>query len=120
MKFAQALLILAIYGCPSLSAQSPESYLSLSADQARKIAQSTRVSGQVGKSLDFRILATDRSFNYKLRATWMTPDVIGANARLLQLSLRLSDDQTRKLVAEAEAIRDTVILVELDPREGSG
>lgn len=50
----------------------------------------------------------------------MTPDVIGANARLLQLSLRLSDDQTRKLVAEAEAIRDTVILVELDPREGSG
>lgn len=101
-----------------LSAQ--ETYLSLTADAARKIALSMRETGQAGKSLDFRILATDRSYNYKLRATWMTPEVIRANARLLQISLRLKENEARALVKEAESIDGTVILVEIDPREGSG
>lgn len=97
-----------------------ESYLSMTADAARKIALSTRETGQAGKTLDLRILATDRSYNYKLRATWMTPEVIRANARLLQISQRLKESEARALVKEAESIEGTVILVEIDPREGSG
>src|SRR6266705_4931635 len=94
--------------------------LALDANTARSVALSTRVSGQVGKSMDFRVTGTDRSYNYKLRATWLTPDVIRATARLLQLSEHMSDEQTQALVAEAEAAGDTVVLVEIDPREGSG
>jgi hypothetical protein len=92
----------------------------MDAKRAQDVALSTRSSGQVGKSLDLRILKTDRSYNYKLRATWMTPEVVRANARRLQLIHRLSDDQTRALVSEAEEVDGTVILVEIDPREGSG
>ena len=106
--------------CSLSTAQPSDSYLKLSKDQARKTAESARVGGQVGKTFDLRILSTDRSFNYKLRATWMTPEVIRANARLLQLTQRLSDEETRRLVSQAEAIKDTVVMVELDPREGSG
>src|SRR5690606_34086712 len=58
--------------------------------------------------------------NYKLAATWLTPDVIRAGARLLQLRSRLSDAETRALVAEAAAVPGTVVMVEIDPREGSG
>ena len=50
----------------------------------------------------------------------MTPEVIRATARLVQLADGLSDEQTHQLVAEAEGAGDTVILVEIDPREGSG
>jgi hypothetical protein len=79
-----------------------------------------RVNGEVGRSLDLRVISTDRSINYKLRATWMTPDAIRACARLEQLNKRLSDDEALRFVGEAERAGDTVILVELDPREGSG
>jgi hypothetical protein len=79
-----------------------------------------RVNGQVGGSFDFRITHTERSYNYKLRATWFTPEAARAAARLAQLSERLSDDQTQAIVDEIERVRGTIIMVELDPREGSG
>jgi len=97
-----------------------EEYLSWDAKRAGSIAQSTRVNDQVGKSLDFRVIHTERSYNFKLRATWFTPEVIRARARLVQLADRLSVDATRALVAEADLAGTTIILVELDPREGSG
>ena len=50
----------------------------------------------------------------------MTPEVIRAGARQVQLSDFLSDEETRHLVLEAEPAGDTVIQVEIDPREGSG
>ena len=50
----------------------------------------------------------------------MTPDVIRASARLIQLREGLTDAETRALVEEAESIEGTVIMVELDPDEGSG
>ncbi len=100
--------------------QGTEEYLHWDAKHARSIAQSTRVSGQVGKSLDFRIVHTERSYNFKLRATWLTPEVIRARARLVQLAEHLSDDATRSLVAEADMAGLAIILVEIDPREGSG
>ena len=100
--------------------RSAQSYLSWSANQVEQIGRSTRVNGRVGGIFDFRVVHTEHAYNYKLRATWLTPDVIRATARSLQFSKRLTDAQTEALVAEAEAAGDTVFLVEIDPREGSG
>ena len=97
-----------------------DDYLKLTAKQAAAIANTQRVGGQVGGSLDLRVISTDRSYNYKLRATWMTPDVIRAVARLQQITHGLSDADTRKLITDAERAGDTVLMVELHGREGSG
>jgi hypothetical protein len=102
------------------SSSQDESYLSWDERRAVEIGRSFREDGRVGGIFDTRILSTNRSYNYKLRATWMTPEVIRASARLAQLREFLTDDQTRALVEEAESAGDTVILVEIDPREGSG
>jgi hypothetical protein len=104
---------------PVVIAQTDD-YLQWNARQAEAIGNGMREKGRVGSFLGFRGLHTERAGNYKLRATWLTPDVIRATARLLQLSNRLTDEQTKSLVAEAEAAGDTVVLVEIDPREGSG
>lgn len=104
----------------ALPARGQDDYLRMDAKAARATALALRVNGQVGGSFDFRVRSTDRSYNYKLRATWLTPEVIRATARLVQLAQGLTDDETRKLVEEAEQAGDTVILVEIDPREGSG
>jgi len=97
-----------------------ESYLTWNAKQAEDVGRSMYQTGRVGGFWDTRMLKTDRSYNYKLAATWLTPDVIKATARLAQLRSRLSDDETRALVAGALAAGDTVVMVEIDPREGSG
>lgn len=69
---------------------------------------------------DTRLLKTERAQNYKLRATWFTPDVVKASARFAQMKSRLSADDTRRLVQEAEGAGDTVVVVDIDPNEGSG
>ena len=97
-----------------------DGFLHWNAKQAKTVALATRVNGQVGGTFDIRVIGTDRSYNYKLRATWMTPEVIRAVARLQQLAKALTGDETRKLVTESEAVGDVVIQVEIDPREGSG
>jgi len=97
-----------------------ESYLSWTVAQAENVGKAMRDNGQVGSSFDFRVIHTERAINYKLRATLLTPEVIRASARLEQFRNRLTDEQTRKLVAEAEAAGDIIVMVELDPREGSG
>jgi hypothetical protein len=79
-----------------------------------------RKDGRVGGYFDLRVKSTNKSYNFKLRATWLTPDVVRAGARLIQLQERLSDAEAKALVAAAEAAADTIVLVELDPREGSG
>lgn len=95
-------------------------FLRLDAKRASTTGLSMRVNGEVGRNFDLRVISTDRSINYKLRATWMTPEAIRACARLEQLSKGLTDAEAVRLAAEAERAGDTVILVELDPREGSG
>src|SRR4030042_4045298 len=50
----------------------------------------------------------------------MTPEVIRASARITQIKNYLTDTETRALVAEAEKTGDLVVMVEIDPREGSG
>lgn len=102
------------------SASQDDAYLSMSTERAAALGRTMRADGRVGGWFDTRILSTDRSYSYKLRATWLTPDVIRATARLEQLSSYLSDEATRQLVMDAEAAGDTVVLVEVDPQEGSG
>jgi hypothetical protein len=109
------------------SADMPERYLSWSLQQADAIALSTYRDGKVGSrtllfltGIDTRALKTERAQNYKLRATWFTPDVIRASARHTQLKSRLRDDETRRLVTDAEAAGDTVVMIEIDPNQGSG
>jgi hypothetical protein len=98
----------------------PNAYLSWTADQAEQIGKSLRTNGKVGSSWDFRVINTDHAINYKLRATLLTPEVIRAAARLEQLRNRLTKEETKQLVADAEGAGDLTILVEIDPREGSG
>jgi len=95
-------------------------YLTWSAEQATMRGKATYIQGRVGHLLDARLLKTERAYNYKLAATWMTPAVIRASARLIQLAERLADEKTAVLVADAERVGGTVVMVEIDPREGSG
>ncbi len=115
-----AMVLAAGLVLPELPEAEREDYLKMDAKSARTAALAMRVNGKVGGSFDFRVRSTDRAYNYKLQATWLTPEVVRATARLIQLVEGLTDDQTRKLVEEAEAAGDTVVLVEVDPREGSG
>ena len=116
------LTVAMVLGAPVAvqDAGSKPGYLAWSAAEAERIGKSMRANGRVGGAFDLRVLHTDRAFNYKLRATWLTRDVIQATARLLQLSERLTDSQTEDLVRNATAAGDVVMMVEVDPREGSG
>ncbi|MBC7899813.1 MAG: hypothetical protein H7070_07130 [Saprospiraceae bacterium] len=97
-----------------------EGYLTWTASQAENIGKSLRATGKAGSLFDFRVIHTDHAINYKLRATLLSPEVIRASARLEQIRNRLSNEETRKLVGEADSAGDLVIMVEIDPREGSG
>src|SRR3990172_4293907 len=108
--FCFALVVFAAAGL--LAQSTAEDYLTWDAGKAHSIGDSTYERGRVGGYFDTRLLKTERSYNYKLAATWLTPDVIRATARLEQLRLRLSVEQARALVADAEAAGDTVIMVE--------
>lgn len=100
-------------------AAAPDAYLTWTAKLAEAAGRAGRKTGRVGGFWDDRGLKTERAYSYKLAATWFTPDVIRATARLVQLRSHLSDEQTRALVTEAESV-GTVVMVEIDPREGSG
>jgi hypothetical protein len=97
-----------------------DAYLSWTPAQAQSVGESAYKKGRVGGFFDGRLLKTERAYNYKLAATLLSPSVIRASARLSQLRSRLTQEQTRALVTEAEAVGGTVVMVEIDPREGSG
>jgi hypothetical protein len=121
-----ACLVLLVLSCSGISipqqltSNEREDYLSWTAEQANDIGKAWRVSGRVGGALDLRVIHTEHSYNYKLRATLMTPEAVRATARLEQLRMRLTDAQTRELVTEAEKTAGLVALIEIDPQEGSG
>ena len=97
-----------------------DDYLAWSPKQADTIGKSTYQTGQVGRTVDLRVLRRERSYNYKLAATLLTPDVIKATVRLQMLSGRLDEAGARAMTAEAINPAEIVVLVEIDPREGSG
>ena len=115
--FAVCLLLSATI---AFAQNAPDAYLQWSASQCESVGKSTTVRGRVGSSWHGRGLKTEQAIYYKLSATWFTPEVIRASARCAQLKSRLSDEETKKLVEEAEAVAGTVVMVELDPDEGSG
>ncbi|MFZ1700391.1 MAG: hypothetical protein WBO10_13460 [Pyrinomonadaceae bacterium] len=123
-RLVGGLLVLLGAGLVSVAAQSmgvdPESYLTWSSSQAQKIGKSTRENGKAGGSFDLRIISTNKAINYGLRATLMTPEVIRAAARVVQLRDRLTNVETRQLVARAEEAGDLVVMIEINPNEGSG
>jgi hypothetical protein len=103
-----------------LRAGGADEYLQWTAKQAEAIGTRAYQRGRVGGRFDTRFLKTERSYNYKLAATWLSGEAIQATARLLQLRSRLSDAEARALVTEAQAVAGTVVMIEIDPREGSG
>lgn len=115
-----ALLMIAVGTARDARQDAAQAYLSWSLKQAEEKGQQAYRRGRVGGIFDTRLLSTDRSYNYKLAATWFTPDVIRATARVFQLRERLSDADTTAMVESAERAGGTVVLVEIDPREGSG
>jgi hypothetical protein len=97
-----------------------DAFLGWARGDAAELVDGMRRVDRIGNRMSMRGLKTDRAINYKMRATWLTPDVIRATARALQLDERLGPDDARRLVAEADAVADTVFFIEIDPYEGSG
>lgn len=114
------LLALALvgWGLPAES-RGDESWLEWSAEEARARGRG-RVTGRVGGFWGIRGLHTERAMNYELRVTWLTPEVIRASARLRQLRDRATRAEALAWVSDAEGLAETIVLIELDPREGSG
>jgi len=118
MRLLTAILIVAVGLTPAFA--SDDSWLAWPADRAQSIGKAARVTGRVGGYFDTRILSTNSSYNYKLAATWLNPEVVRAAARLAQITDRLTPADAKRIVEEAEAVEGTVVMVEIDPREGSG
>jgi hypothetical protein len=99
----------------------PDGYLTWPRDRAETVAKSTRSQDSAGQTWwDTRGTRTERSVRYKVVATWMTPDVIQGTARLFQLREGLSNDATKTLVSQVDLRDRTVVMIEIDPHEGSG
>jgi hypothetical protein len=110
--------------CAALAASAafaqPSTWQTWSAEEAESVGRSMSAEGRAGSRGTIRLLKTERAINYKLRATWVTPEVMFASARLVQLRSRLTDEQALALVDEARGAGDTVVIVDIDPNEGSG
>lgn len=98
--------------------QEPVAIPKLTEGQAARVLAAHRKTGRVGKVMNMRGLHTERSFNYKLRVTWISPECRAANARIEQLRRGLDDVKTAAMLKSE--FGPFVFLVELDPREGSG
>ena len=95
------------------------SYLNWSEKQAIEIGKNMRATGHVSGT-GRGIFNTEKSIGYKIRATWITPDVIRATARLHQIQNRSSDEEIKLLVSKAAKRAGMVFMIEIDPNEGSG
>jgi hypothetical protein len=115
--------LVAVFGVLAATAiiAGQDEYLSWPRDRAETVAKSTRLRDSAGNTWwDTRGTRTDRSSRYTVAATWMTSEVIQATARTLQLREGLSAEATKALVAEADRPGQTVVMIEIDPHEGSG
>ena len=105
-------------GLSAMASQAP--FLSWTAKQAETVGKSGFRQGRVGGWFDARVINTDRSYNYKLAATFFSPDVVRASLRMRQLALRLPDQTVTDMAHRAIDRPGLVVLIEIDPREGSG
>ena len=113
---ARLLWVAPVLSCLLLPGQDQQ----VSEKRARQTIAAMRVNGRVGGSWDFRVTSTDKSYNYKLRATWLTPQVFEAAGRILEFSKGMAAADVQGLLKELTADPAHYVLVELDPREGSG
>jgi hypothetical protein len=97
-----------------------QEYLSWTQSQAKKIGSEMTEKGEVSGDSGWRVMSTNKATSYHFRATWLSPSVIKATARLEQFRQRLTNGETQNLVEEAEKAGATIFLVELDAVEGSG
>jgi len=118
VRLVLSALVVAV--TPTLFAQADAAWLQWPEKTALEVGRRMRVTGRVGGIWGIRGLHTERAMNYELRATWMTPEVLRASARIAQLRGRRSAAEATRLLHDAEAAADTIVMVELDPREGSG
>ncbi len=72
-------------GAAAIGQGADDAFLTWSRRDATDIVANIRRTDSVGNRMSFRGLKTDRAISYKLRATWLTPDVIRATARGVQL-----------------------------------
>ena len=96
-----------------------EVYLSWTSKQAFNIGTKWRVAGRVGWGPRLDPFSSENCF-YDVRATLMTSEAIRAAARLDQLRRHFTDAETHELVMEAEKVAGLVVVIEINPREGSG
>jgi hypothetical protein len=114
------LVFVLLFSNSDLAAQPKDDYLTWTKQQATQIGRKWRVAGRVGYGhVRWEIIYSGVYF-YELRGTLMSPEAIRATARLEQLRIHLTDDETRALVTEAEKLDGLVVFIELNPREGSG
>ncbi|MEP7117864.1 MAG: hypothetical protein ABI880_09790 [Acidobacteriota bacterium] len=125
MRPALALAVVALAGVTSLA--QGDDFLRWDEARVSALVAGAYGEGKVGSRAllfwtgwDSRLMKTERAQNYKLRATWFTPNVVRASARSTQVRSGLSDEETRRLVDEASRVGDTVVVVDIDPNEGSG
>jgi hypothetical protein len=97
-----------------------QDYLSWSQSQVKNMGSEMTEKGEVDMNNGLRVMSTNKATSYKYRVTWLSPSIIRATARLEQFRQRLSNDETQKLVEEAENAGPTIFIVELDAIEGSG
>jgi hypothetical protein len=115
-----ARLAVAFVALLSIAAAKPVSpdWLEWSQNDADGVVRTMAARGRIGGGR--RLLNTERARSYKLVATWLTPQVLRASARRIQLRDRVSDDQATALLGDLEAAGHTIVMIELDPDEGSG
>ena len=108
----------AVFVALTASAAAQEDWINWPAQHAERISRSTVVDGRIAGGR--RLLNTERAFRYKVVATWFTPDVLRATAKTIQIRKRLTNQDAQALVTASEQPNSTVIMIELDPDEGSG
>jgi hypothetical protein len=86
--------------------------------EAQRVLKATVGTGRISGGR--RLLNTERARSYKLRAIWLSPDVIHAAARLFQIRNRMTPLAIEPLIANLHAPDETIVLIEIDPDEGSG
>ena len=69
VAWIRVVLFLSLILTQGLAAQAQDDYLRWSLKQAEEIGKSMRVTGRVGGLLDGRVIHTEESYNFKLRAT---------------------------------------------------
>jgi hypothetical protein len=102
----------------TVATEQPTTWQSWSRKDAEAVSRSTVARGRIAGGR--RWLNTELPHSYKVVAIWATSEVLQASARLLQLRDRLPQAQVDHLLRAAQRPGEIVVIIDLDPNEGSG